>query len=64
MRIIHVCSCKNYGVIPLIFTHRLKNKNSDMECTIPVVEFQMSFQQNVMWTLESSEFFFLLSFSF
>ena len=27
MRIIHVFSCKNSGVIPAIFSHRLKNKN-------------------------------------
>ena len=41
--ILHVCSCENYSVIPVIFSHRLKNKNFGVKCSIPV-EFQMSFQ--------------------
>ena len=42
MRIIHVCSCENHGVIPVIFS-QMVGKNSGVERTIPV-EIQMSFQ--------------------
>ena len=43
MQIIHVCSCENYSVIPVIFSHELKYKNSDVERSI-LVEFQMPLQ--------------------
>ena len=39
MHIIHVFSCQNSGVIPVIFIHKLKNKNSGVrfqERSIPV----------------------------
>ena len=46
MHIIHIFSCENSGVIPVIFICKLKNKNSGVrfqERTIPV-KFEISFQ--------------------
>ena len=46
MRIINVFFCENIIVIPVIFIHRLKIKNSGLcfqERSIPV-KFQMSFE--------------------
>ena len=46
MHIIRVFSFENYGVIPVIFFHKLKNKNSGVhfqERRISV-KFKMSFQ--------------------
>ena len=36
MRIIHVYSGANFDVIPVILSHRLKNKNSGVERNIPL----------------------------
>ena len=46
MHLIHVFYCENFGVISVIFIHKLKNKNSGtgfQERSIPV-KFTMSFQ--------------------
>ena len=42
MRIIHVSSCENFGVIPVTLSH-IVSKNSNVERIIPV-EIEMLFQ--------------------